>query len=291
MSEPPLEQIAAALYAGPLDAFVAQRNARAKQAGERDAAEEIRALRKPSVAAWVVNVFARERRDELAQALRLADELREAQEELDATALASLGRQRRALTARLAQEAAALATARGARVTASTIEAVQQTIAAAFFNAEAAIAVASGRLIRELEPSADGPADIEDAVGGGLGAPSPATAPPPVDEVKVRRERRAAERAVHDAEQHVSRAQRELDKAERGLSTATRRREQLGERERELQAELVDVQARLQTARADVVDADEQHAAAELAAEKASRALETARGALARLEGSSGETQ
>ncbi|HKT55370.1 MAG TPA: transposase, partial [Microbacterium sp.] len=160
MSDTSLTEIAAELYSAAPEEFVAARNARAADAADREDAARIRALKKPSVAAWVVNVFAHERADRLGQALQLAAELREAQDQLDAATLAELGRRRRALTSQLAHEAGELASARGGRVSPSTLEAVRQTIAAAFFDPDAAVAVASGRLVRELEASGD-PVDLD----------------------------------------------------------------------------------------------------------------------------------
>lgn len=111
MTGPTFEEIAAELYAGPLEAFVSSRKARAAEA-DASLAPRILALRKPSIAAWVVNVFAQERAVQLGEALTLARELREAQEDLDAVALAKLGRERRALTRKLAQAAGELASSR-----------------------------------------------------------------------------------------------------------------------------------------------------------------------------------
>lgn len=216
-----LRTTAGELYAGPLADFVSVRTARAKEAGGALAAS-IKALRKPSIAAWVVNVFARERPDELAEALQLAQELRDAQADLDAASLAALGRERRLLTRRLAEHAAQLATARGEKVTSGTMDAVQQTIGAAFFDENAATAVASGRLVRELEPS--GGVDLDDVVGGGAvpggeapggearGGEAPTDAP--TDELAARRERRRRERAVRTAEEAVTAADRSRRAAE-----------------------------------------------------------------------------
>src|SRR4029077_4344519 len=56
----------ARLYGLPLEEFTAVRNALAaqwKKAGDREAADEVRSLSKPSVSAWAVNqLFHRERR-------------------------------------------------------------------------------------------------------------------------------------------------------------------------------------------------------------------------------------
>src|SRR2546423_1570920 len=56
-----------ALYQEPLDAFTAARNALAKslaQAADREGAAEVKAMRKPSTAAWALNQLARTRQAE-----------------------------------------------------------------------------------------------------------------------------------------------------------------------------------------------------------------------------------
>jgi hypothetical protein len=260
-----LLEVAAELYAGPPEEFVATRNARARSAADRALAEQITALRKPTAAAWVVNVFASERATQLGEALQLAAELREAQDDLDAAALAELGRQRRALTTKLASEAAALAKGRGARVTDATLEAVRQTISAAFFDPDAAAAVASGRLVRDLEPAES--VDFGSVVGGG--APeAPASAPEPVDELRARREMRKAEKAVHDAEQAHARATRDAQKAEKDARDAAERAERARARIAELEKELAHARVDADSAEEEVATAKERRdGAAERAAE------------------------
>lgn len=275
-----LEAIAADLYAGPPGDFVSARNARAKEAEDAAVADRIRALRKPSVAAWVVNVFARERAQQLDQSLRLADELREAQADIDAVTLAELTRQRRALTEQLAAEAAALATARGERITTATRDAVRQTITAAFFDPAAAAAVASGRLVHELEPSAEFPLDFDTILGGGAPSGRP-TPPEPVDEVKARRELRKAQAALHDAEQAHVRATRELGAADRDVRDASGRAAQLDTRIADLEADLVRAHAAAVAARTEATaaadrrtQADDRATATEKAVEAAQRAVD-----------------
>lgn len=250
-----LQDIAADLYTGPLGDFVSARNARAKAVADASLAGRIRALRKPSVAAWVVNVFARERAAQLGEALQLAEELREAQADLDARALAQLGRDRRALTRRLASAAVELAEARGESVTASTLEAVTQTIAAAFFDQTAAAAVASGRLVRELEPAGTF-SDIADTLVAG-GPPDVDTAPArPADELAERRRRRDAERALREAEAAHERAKRDATAAARTAEESRSRVEDLGARGAALEAELAGVRRDAERARTDVERAE-----------------------------------
>ncbi|MGF6824553.1 hypothetical protein M2317_003482 [Microbacterium sp. ZKA21] len=270
-----LEDIAAELYAVALDGFVSARNERAKDLADRDLAAGVKALRKPLAPAWVVNLFARERPDQLAQALELGESLREAQEELDAKTLTALSRQRRTLVKQLAQAATGLAVHAGLHVTAATTEAVEQTLNAAMLDAGAADAVASGRLIRPLEPSGGDGIDVSDAVAGAI-APRPVRATP-ADELEQRRARKAAEKAVRAAEQLVERAERRLRDAERDHEDATERLDGLQHREAELEAELERVRTGIREA-TETVDRDRvARDAASAEAESARSALEDAR--------------
>jgi hypothetical protein len=258
-----LADIAVTLYTGSPTEFITARNARAADTDDPALAARIRALKKPSVAAWVVNVFAHERSSQLGEALLLAEELREAQADLDARALAQLGRDRRALTNRLAADAAKLAEARGQRITASTREAVQQTISAAFFDPTAAAAVASARLVRELEPAGTF-ADIADSIVGGSVPDAPAVIAKPLDEVKARRERRDAERTVREAERTHDRVVREAATTDRALRDASVRLDELTHREQELEAELAKVRRDAKRARGEAEKAEtEQEALAQ----------------------------
>lgn len=270
------------LYVEPPGSFVSARNARAAEIGDNDLAAQVRALRKPSAAAWVVNLFARERSGELGEALQLAEELREAQDDLDAPTLAKLGRERRALTTRLAEQAAALADARGERISASTREAVRQTLTAAFFDRDAAAAVASGRLVRSLEPSGADHVDLSDAVGGGR-ADAPAAAERPVDEVGERRERRRAEREVREADRDLAQAERDAAAAERSAVKAAQRADLLASRISELENELSRLRAQADAARVELSRAEDSHTEVAEQLRKAQSAAEAAHRALDQL--------
>lgn len=233
-----LEDIAIELYALPLTEFTAARNTRAKEMGDARLATGVRALRKPLLAAWVVNLFARERVSQLREALDLAGDLREAQAELDAAVLTSLNRQRRALIRALAQQARELAAAHGEQITQSTADAVEQTLNAAMFDADAAAAVASARLVRPLEVGGDS-ADLADSVAGDLGSAPIASAAAPVDEVKARRrERKDAERALRAAESALTQAERERGEIDRNRKRVNDQIDRLAERADELESEL-----------------------------------------------------
>lgn len=272
------DDIAAALYAGPPEAFTASRNARAKEIEDAALAAEVKALRKPSVAAWVVNVFAQERAAQLGEALALAAELREAQEDLDAAALSTLSRQRRTLTRRLAESAADLAASRGERVTAATRDAVEQTISAAFFDQDAAAAVASGRLVRALEPSGTAD-DIRDAVAGTLPTLQPQP-PRPRDELQERRKRREAERQVAAAEKALAAAERALTKEDEAVRALSDRAEELADGIAEVEAQLEKLRQEADRVERDRPAAEQRRTAAAEKRDAAAEAVESAREAL-----------
>lgn len=281
MADPTLEEIAAGLSAGPPEDFVAARTARAKEVGDAALAAQIRALRKPSIAAWVVNVFAQERSAQLDQALQLAADLREAQDDLDAPALAKLGRERRQLTRRLAEMAAELAGSRGERITPATLEAVEQTISAAFFDPAAAAAVASGRLMRALEPtgSAD---DVREAVAGEITALDSAPARP-ADELQARRVRREAEKRVVAAEKSRAAAERELAKHDKALDALEARATELSEEVAELESRLAKLRKEAERVKGDKPDVEAQRAKAAEQADAAADEVDDARRALEEL--------
>jgi len=269
MADPTFEEIATALYAGSPEAFVASRKDRASEVDDAELASRILALRKPSIAAWVVNVFARERAGQLGEALRLAAELREAQDERDAPALAKLGRERRALTRRLAETAAELAGSRGERITPATLEAVERSISAAFFDPLAASAVASGRLLRALEPTASA-TDIQDAVAGDIDSRE-AAPQRPTDELQERRARREAERRLAAAEKDQAAAERELAKQETELQGLRDRAAELAEKAEELEAELTRTRVAASHVERDIPEVQERRA---IAAERVDDAVE-----------------
>ena len=281
MADPTFEEIASLLYAGPPEAFVSARRARAEEAGGGELASRILALRKPSIAAWVVNVFAQERSGQLGEALQLAQELREAQDDLDAPALAKLGRERRALTRRLAATAVELAGSRGERITTATLEAVEQSISAAFFDPSAAGAVASGRLVRAITPTASTD-EIREAVAGDIPELDPAPSRPP-DELQARRARREAERRIADAEKEQASAERELAAEDTALRALEASATELADRVAELEAQLERVRAEIKRAEEGIPQAKVRHAAAAERADDAVKAVQLARKALEQL--------
>jgi hypothetical protein len=165
-----LEAIAGPLYALPYGEFVAARTAAAKDvstggltaAEQRALAAEVRALPKPSVAAWAVNMLAAHSPEILRELAGLGTSMQAAQDALDAAALRRLAQQRRQLLAGAVKTAHALAAQQGRAISAAVATEVEQTLRAATADPGAAAAVQSGCLLRAL--SADG-VDVVDLAG------------------------------------------------------------------------------------------------------------------------------
>jgi hypothetical protein len=148
-------EIADRLYALPPEEFVAARNeevATARDAEDRAGAAAIAKLRKPTVAAWLVNLLALRRPELVAELVDLAARLRLAQRELRGDELRELSSRRRAAIAALVGQARALAVAAqpglaGVKLPVADVEA---TLTAALSDEEVAGQVRSGRLVRAI---------------------------------------------------------------------------------------------------------------------------------------------
>ncbi|WP_106816492.1 transposase [Microbacterium timonense] len=269
-----LDEIAGELYTLPPAQFTAARNARASDAAPA-LAKRIKALRKPTVAAWTVNLLARE--GQLADAVELSGALREAQEDLDAAELSRLGRQRRQLVAALAKQAVALAEQAGGSVSAAAREDVEKTINAAVMDAAAAAAVLTGRLITPLEAGDIEPGALAEAVGGSLPG---VKAPRPRDDLAERRARKAAEKAAREAERLANEAERELARVDARRAKAQERVDHVRERMDDLRRDLEALEADEKSAQEKLDAVEEERAQAAAKAREAAKESERAHRAL-----------
>lgn len=228
---------AAELLILPPAEFTRARNDRAA-AATGALARSIRGLRKPTVAAWAVNLLSHDAA--FRDALELSGALREAQDDLDAAELARLGRQRRALVAALARRAADLARQADVALAAGARDEVERTVNAAIVDPVAGAVVAAGRLIRPLDPGAVGPEDLAERVAGSVpGAVEPSA--PARDDLAERRARREAEKRRREAERAASEARRELARVADKTATARERADRLHERVDDLRRDLARV--------------------------------------------------
>ncbi|MER7005620.1 hypothetical protein ABT297_21605 [Dactylosporangium sp. NPDC000555] len=229
--EDALAAVTARLYSAPPEDFIALRGeetAKARQARDTALAAAIGKLRKPTVAAWLVNRLAHERPDLVAELLELAEELRAAQRELRGADLRELSVRRRATVAALAREAVRLA---GPERGNPPVAEVEATFAAALADAEVAAAVREGRLTKALEYTGFGETPRPNlrlvqgsGPGGGTSTVTPVRSAPDESERERRAEARRREEERRRAEEEharvVKQARRELMTALQQLSDA-----------------------------------------------------------------------
>jgi hypothetical protein len=207
------------LYGLPPGEFTAARDALAKQLkadGAGDGAARVKALRKPTAAASLVNRLARDERMNVRALLTAGERLREAQAKLlrggppDAVHKAAAD-ERKAIAALLK---AVRRDASGEGV----LRRVEETLRAAAVDEEARRLLEQGRLTRELEPVGFGlsgmslPAKVRRKRPA---APSPKEKKRREDIARAEAELTAAKRRVEQAERELERAQEHLRRLER----------------------------------------------------------------------------
>jgi hypothetical protein len=211
------------LWGLPLDEFTAVRDALAKELrakGRGDDAAEVAALRKPTVAAWVVNRLARDQRKEVHHLVRSAEGIRAGSKGADERFREGADR----LT-RLARDVLHDA---GRTPTDAVIRDVATTLRVGA--AEAPELLVAGRLTQPLEPSGFA------AMAGASLRPRPARAEtkrPRADRARVEWAREALAAARGDAERlrreaataerEAKRIRAEADKAARRVAEAEKR--------------------------------------------------------------------
>jgi hypothetical protein len=219
-------------------------------------------LRRPSLAAWLVNALVRHRHDEVEQLLALGEALRSAQQGLAGDQVRALGRQRQQVLAVMGRQARALARELGHPVSEDVGLEVEQTLGAAMADPAIAEAVRSGRLTSptsyaglglDADTSAAAPrrlAVVSDAPKETPASERPAkgrqtTSAPDDDERARRREeearRREAERRVAELEQ----ARAEAAEAEQAFEEATAAAREAQERHGEAEQAVEEGRARV----------------------------------------------
>ncbi|UZN03906.1 hypothetical protein [Cellulomonas sp. S1-8] len=197
-----MDDVVDELYGGTLDDFVARRDAAvraARAAKDRDLAGRIASLRKPTLAAWAVNLLVRDD-PTLGGTLRdLGEGMRDAERSLDGPALRELGKQRRALVSGLVARARRLAVDAGQRVSTAAAQEVERTLTAALADPRVADAVAAGTLTHGTEHVGFGAADTTVARGPDDGAGDAPQGGPAVDPASTGTAGRGGHASADDA--------------------------------------------------------------------------------------------
>jgi hypothetical protein len=235
--------------------FVAARDARAADArrgGDKELAAAIKAMRRPSVGAWLANLLVREREEEVDRLIELGAQLRVAQDSLAPDQLRTLSQQRHRVVTALVKEAAGLAKQVGQSVSEAAVRDLEATLEAALADPDSAAALRGGQLTAGLSYVGLGLSGL--AESSGVSGPGP-------DE--------AAAAAVRQAQAAVAGAERRLGEEQDRLEQAERERDRLAERISALEAELDGLRRR-------AADADGKVADLRLAVEEAGRQVQVA---------------
>lgn len=237
-----LERRIDALYGLPLDRFAIERDALVKQlrtAGDRSAADRVKGLRKPVVAAWALNQLARQDPRGVTDLVQLGMRLRDAQRRAisggDVEPLREATEERRRLVGRLARDAEEILEGTGTGAAPHEGQ-LSSTLEAAAVDEEAGELLRAGRLVKPLRP----PATFGE---GGLrvleGGRRPVPAPPPTAarERELATEARGLERELRVAEATARRTAETVEKARRRYEELDRRRAEAREAFRDAEAE------------------------------------------------------
>jgi hypothetical protein len=208
---------------------------RLRREGRREEADAVKALRKPTAAAWALNQIARRRAADVKRLLAAGKRLRKAHEALlkggDRAALQAATAEERALVDELARDALALAAESGAASSTALDERIRNTLHAVALDEETAKDLVGGRLVHDREAVG--------TFGAGAGAPG-ASAPARTARKERQADRRPLERAVaaaKQAEQKTGRAHAQaVKKSERAARAAERARDALRDAQRQEQA-------------------------------------------------------
>jgi hypothetical protein len=287
-----LLEVADQLYALPHEEFTPARDAKARELkADKELAAAVKKLKKPSVAAWVVNLFVRREAEQVDQVIGVGQALRQAQEGMDGAELRALTRQRRQLTSAVTQQARSLAKDEGVKVTQAVADQIEATLTAAMLDTECARAVRSGLLTTALSATGVDAADVAGAVAvpealGFAASPTTASAPAPPELHVVPGDETARKR--EEAEAALAAAQETVDETQGALDEAGSRVEELQARSLQLQSEIDELRRKLADLESSAEEADEEleeaedaqteaqsaHSAAVKARDSAQRALD-----------------
>jgi hypothetical protein len=225
------------LYGLAREAFVGERDALAKQLradGRRDEAAAVKALPKPTVAAWAANQAVRSQKRAARELWKAGDALSAAQDAVLAgkgsgAKLREASERERAAVETLVDAARGLLGASGGDLSETTIERVRETLHAGAIDSEAREEVAAGRAVRERSPQGLFGADPF-AVPAPKRAAKTEPAPKPKPEPKAKAKAKASSQ---DAAAERQREREEATERKREEAEARKReREEAAARER-----------------------------------------------------------
>jgi hypothetical protein len=266
-----VEEAADQLYALSPREFTAARDARAqeaKDAGDKQAAAEIKALRKPTVTAWLANQLVRHHADEVRPLLELGSALREATATLSGPQLRELSRQRNDVVRALVRQARRLAADAGQAVSEDVARGLEETLNAALADPGQAERLLHGRLSVPLKHSGYGPAEVSSPVAG-----KPPAAPAKAKAAAGGRQPTAAEQRRAERRDRLERELAEAWPAARAAADARSAAEQQATQAAD---EAKGLRRRVDALRSELAAAEEDLARATAASERATEARDAA---------------
>lgn len=252
------------LYAGPWQDFVAGRDrlaAAAKAAGDAGGARAIKALRKPTRGAWLVNLLARHETERLAEVLELGESLARAHRDADPDELRRLSALRGAVVNSLAGRATALGAERGYAAPDSIRQEVSETIQAAMADPALADRVLAGAMTATVRAAGFGPADLfaaapdlatvipfPQSAPAEPAAPAVPAGPDPAEVRRLSRDLGRAEARWEEARDRLQRADAAATTAAEALADQTAQVTDVGERAAALRSALAAAELQEQAA-------------------------------------------
>ncbi|MFI0470225.1 hypothetical protein ACH347_39680 [Saccharopolyspora sp. 5N102] len=246
-----LEELARELYAADPAEFIPARDrhaAAAAERGDRDLAAQLKKLRKPTAAAWAVNLLASRDPRGVTELLELGEKLRTAQRELRGDDLRSLAADRNRLLREITGRAAELVEQHGHRLTESTRQQVEQTLTAALSDPEAGRAVRAGTLTKALEYSGFGLDELAVAAIRRT-AERPKKRQSITERPKPQRELRELREQLQHTDEQLGEATGAEERAESAEREAEQRCEELREALQQAESELREHRRNAKTAR------------------------------------------
>ncbi|MEL4359125.1 MULTISPECIES: hypothetical protein [unclassified Luteococcus] len=159
------------LYSGDPSRFVATRTTLARQAraeGDRELARQIDALRRPTRAAWLVNLLARSARKELTDVFELGAVLAALHLAGTPQEIQAVNGRRRRQIAMLMVKVLSLAMAEGYEPSNKTLDDVELCLQAGLAHPQAAAEILKGCLVKTPATAADFPLELFEAAALGL---------------------------------------------------------------------------------------------------------------------------
>jgi hypothetical protein len=273
------------LYGLPREDFIGERDALAKElraGGRREEATAVKALPKPTVAAWAANQAVRSQKRSARELWKAGDQLSAAHDAVLAgkgsgAKLREATERERAAVERLVDAARGLLSSSGGDLSEATIERVRETLHAGAIDPDAREEIAGGRTARERAPQGlfGGGADVfaveaPSRPGKGRAKAEPETKAEPKSKAKAKGDDAAARRREREEA-----AERKREEA----AARKREREQAAARERELKAateRVVKAQRALAAAQARSAKAAERLEEAQAGEREAAEALDAA---------------